>query len=307
MRQVRISGKKLLWGNKDHLKEALSSIVAQSVGSRVAQIKDDPYRLLQLFDIELSLVPNLDNRDVLIFDSVTLLAITLDHVQVQGPGGGIWNLDRKSVLVSTMQERGERGYVLLEYKRPYNPNYHIPPPIQEQVNQIEQGLKPHVSSDPSTWTTGAFQRKKDPLQKWTPFSTKMDKENPGLARSLDGAVEDTLKDLSPNLGPPTEKTVNSNLGSPVEVIHVVPDFDAAERALQEGYPLKIGPPLKIGRITTATAWNMRTERGIALPTDSEYENPRVLEIARREKELFDEIHQLDTELKELCQDSIPPK
>jgi len=293
MRQVRISGKKLLWGNKDHLREALASILSQTMGSSIARIKDDPKRLLQLFDIELSLVPNLDNRDVLIFDCVTLMAMTPTQLQIRGPGGLMWALNRQSIIIATMREIGEIGYILIDYNgfESNDPNYPIPPPIRIQVEQIEQGLKPHVSTDPSTWSTGAFIRPVDPLQPWTPFTTKLEKENPEVAKSLDKMTGGTTKE------------VNSNLGPPVETF-VVSDYDSAKRVLQEGYPLNTETPIKI---TTTAAWHMRMERGRALPTDSEYENPRVLEIAKREKQLFDELYQLDTELKELCQDLIPPK
>ena len=49
-------------------------------------------------------------------------------------------------------------------------------------------------------------------------------------------------------------------------------------------------------ITNEIAWNLRCERGLLLPPDRDYENPRVKEIAKRQKELMDEMDALDNEL-----------
>jgi hypothetical protein len=45
-------------------------------------------------------------------------------------------------------------------------------------------------------------------------------------------------------------------------------------------------------ISNETAWNLRAERGLLLPTNREYENPRVAEIAKRQEELMDEMNLL---------------
>jgi transcriptional regulator of met regulon len=50
------------------------------------------------------------------------------------------------------------------------------------------------------------------------------------------------------------------------------------------------------KISTEIASNLRQERGLLLPTDRDYENSRVAEIAKRQQELMNEMNELDTEL-----------
>ena len=52
-------------------------------------------------------------------------------------------------------------------------------------------------------------------------------------------------------------------------------------------------------INNEVAWNLRAERGLLLPINKEYENPRILEIAKRQREIMDEMNVLDKELFEL--------
>ena len=49
-------------------------------------------------------------------------------------------------------------------------------------------------------------------------------------------------------------------------------------------------------ITNETVWNLRVERNVLLPTNKEYEIPRIKEIATRQRELLDEFTNLDKEL-----------
>jgi len=49
-------------------------------------------------------------------------------------------------------------------------------------------------------------------------------------------------------------------------------------------------------ISNEMAWRLRSERGLSLPTDREYESPRIAEIAKRQRELLDEYDALDVEI-----------
>lgn len=51
------------------------------------------------------------------------------------------------------------------------------------------------------------------------------------------------------------------------------------------------------KITTELAYRLRRERGLELPTDREYEDPRVEQIAKRQAVLSAELRDLDQELR----------
>lgn len=56
-------------------------------------------------------------------------------------------------------------------------------------------------------------------------------------------------------------------------------------------------PIK-GKVSAYLAWRWR-QRGLTLPDNQEYANPRLLEIAKRQKELLTEHDKLDKEIYEL--------
>ena len=50
------------------------------------------------------------------------------------------------------------------------------------------------------------------------------------------------------------------------------------------------------KVSTLTAANIRLARSLQLPTNVEYENPRVKEIAIKQEELFQKLEQLSAEM-----------
>ena len=50
------------------------------------------------------------------------------------------------------------------------------------------------------------------------------------------------------------------------------------------------------KVSTLTAANIRLARSLQLPTNVEYENPRVKEIAIKQEELFQKFEQLNAEM-----------
>ena len=50
------------------------------------------------------------------------------------------------------------------------------------------------------------------------------------------------------------------------------------------------------KVSTLTAANIRLARSLQLPTNVEYENPRVKEIAIKQEELFQKLEQLNAEM-----------
>lgn len=58
-------------------------------------------------------------------------------------------------------------------------------------------------------------------------------------------------------------------------------------------------------ISTETAWTLRFERGLKLPTDRDYVDPRIADIAKRQGELFRQIAELDGQLNEIVDELRP--
>ena len=59
-------------------------------------------------------------------------------------------------------------------------------------------------------------------------------------------------------------------------------------------------------ISNEMAWRLRSERGLPLPTDREYESARIKEIAKRQREILDEYDALDIEILSLCTPGLKP-